>query len=171
MGSKDILDINSKNNDEEKDENDKMIKARSHRRNISLIVDNNDEDDDKSEEDEMRKEIRQRVASERMELFRKEEITASAVRLEVQSIFKKLQNRRTLKITETTIDYYRRIGLEHVRLLNDDEALRFIYEQLSRYITFNPKEIHRECDLNLLKEILLFTLKFDENHEIDDEAI
>ena len=61
-----------------------------------------------------------------MDLFRKEEITASAVRLEVTFIFKKLQNRRQFKITETTIDYYRRIGLQNVRLLKDDEALRYI---------------------------------------------
>ena len=100
------------------------------KRRESLI----DEDDQKTAASEKIKSQRQKMAAARMELFHKDEITASAVKMEVESMFNKLQNRRKLKITETTIDYYRRKGLKHVRLLQDDETLRYIFEQLSRYI-------------------------------------
>ena len=140
------------------------------KRNQSLI---DESDDMKTEESEKIKEQTQKMAAERMELFRKDEITASAVKMEVESIFGKLKNRRKLKITETTIDYYRREGLKKVRLLQDDEALRFIYEQLSRYVTFNPKEREQQFDLNVFKRILVNTLAFDSNsqYHIDDETI
>eukprot|EP01084_Bolivina_argentea_P018803 34987_1 len=93
-----------------------------------------------------------KIATKRMELFHKQEFTASAIKMEVESIFITLQNRRKLKVTETTIDYYRRHGLKNVRLLQDDESLRFIYEQLARYVTFNPLEMKTLFDLNLLKK-------------------
>ena len=62
-----------------------------------------------------------RIIVERMELFHKNAITASAVRNEISSIFDKIQQRRWNKIPEANIEYCRRDGLEGVGILQDDE--------------------------------------------------
>ena len=126
------------------------------------------DDDEDLDEDE-----RQRITLERMELFQKGQITATAVRDEVSSIFDKIQSRRRQKITESAIDYYRRYGLENVRLLQDDETLRYIFEQLSRFATFHPADMKNKCTANVLRRILYNTLEFGEDRQygIDDETI
>ena len=128
------------------------------------------QDDDKTEEAEKIIEHRQELAAKRMELFHKDEITATDIKKEIDSIFLKLKNQRKLKITESTIDYYRREGLRHVRLLRDDESLRFMFEQLSRYITFNPKEANKHCTKEKLKKILCNTVVFGK-YTIDEESV
>eukprot|EP01084_Bolivina_argentea_P194766 334238_1 len=129
-----------------------------------------DKDDDGSDDDEML-EMKNRIALERMELFLKGNITASAVRDEVSSIFDKIQSRRTNKINIPAIDHYRRNGLKTVRLLQNDEASLYILQQLSRYLCFHPKNMKEQCSVDLLKEIFYNTLTFGNDYEIDDEMI
>eukprot|EP01083_Nonionella_stella_P161426 528743_1 len=143
------------------------------RKRPSLIVSGAEDENDYSEEYEKRRAERRKVMQKRDEIFRKEQITALDIHDEITEIFRKLQHRRRYKITETTIDYYRRHGLEQVRLLQDDECLRFIYEQLARYITFNPHETKKECGLTMFKQILSYTVQFDAKgmYRIDEEAV
>eukprot|EP01083_Nonionella_stella_P213062 768781_1 len=128
--------------------------------------------DDYREENEAQQEEKQKIEQERWQQFYKQEITASAIQKELESMFDKLQARRDAKVSETTIDYYRRHLT--VRLLTDDELLRFIYEQMARYITFNPANIHDTCELHKLKLILIGTVSFDQaddKYKIDEETI
>ena len=108
---------------------------------------------------------------QRRELFEKEEITASAVQREIRTIFEKLQQRIRGRITIMSIEHYRRRKLRGVRLLQDDESLFYVFEQLSRHITFTPNMSKVECDSNLLKEILCENISFGDEYEIDEETI
>eukprot|EP01084_Bolivina_argentea_P313577 543028_1 len=121
------------------------------------------------ERNEAEEEERHKIIVGRMELFQKDAITASAVRDEVSSIFDKIQKARSEKITESTIDHYRRNGLK-VRLLQDDETLRFIFEQLSRYATFYPKSMKDEVNPDLLMDVFQ-KLEFGEEGSCIDEAM
>ena len=114
---------------------------------------------------------RAELAQERMRLFDKMEITAKSVQIEIESIFDKLQNRVKNRITESSIEYYRRKELKKVKLLQDDESLRYIFEQLSRYITFHPSAAKMECSFTLLRQILSEEKGFRKNYEIDQETI
>eukprot|EP01083_Nonionella_stella_P180070 641139_1 len=114
---------------------------------------------------------RQVIVKERMELFHKDAITASAIKDEVSSIFDKIQQRRTMKITESSIAYYRRNGLRSVRLLQDDETLRYIFEQLSRFATFYPENVKEECSMDVFRTILVHQKKFGSMYRIDEQTI
>eukprot|EP01083_Nonionella_stella_P280544 954373_1 len=57
-------------------------------------------------------------------------------------------------------EYYRRNGLRSVRLLQDDETLRYIFEQFSRFATFFPEEMKEECSIDIFRTILMYTMKF-----------
>ena len=131
------------------------------------------EKSEESKSEEWRKEERERAVEnrKRLLLFETQEITATAVQREIGSIFDKLQKRVANRVTETTIEYYRRKKLKDVRLLQDDESLRYLYEQISRYITFNPNAMKEQCDFLLLKKILCRTTEFRKDYEIDEETI
>eukprot|EP01084_Bolivina_argentea_P123568 218973_1 len=119
---------------------------------------------------------------QRLKLFQKHEITAKDVTIEVLSIFHKIQKRRENTITETTIDYYRRKMPDEVRILQDDEALRYVFEQLWRVETFETETMNHKCDSKKLKELLLLeddekqyqlcmTFGHDQKYKIDKETI
>ena len=128
-------------------------------------------DETKNEDWRQLQQQRAEINRQKRELFDNEEITASAVQKEIGSIFDKLQKRIRGRVTIMSIEHYRRKKLRKVRLLQDDESLYYLFEQLSRYITFNAKAMKRECDLNLLKEILHGNIKFGDDYEIDEETI
>eukprot|EP01083_Nonionella_stella_P122850 369792_1 len=122
-------------------------------------------DDYREEHDEKE----EKIEKERWHQFYKQEITAKAIQTELDSMFDKLQARRDAKVSETTIDYYRRHLT--VRLLTDDELLRFIYEQMARYITFKRSEIDKSCELQTLKTILIKTGEYERKYTIDVETL
>ena len=130
-----------------------------------LPPDEDDHNDGKTEEE------RATIVADRMELFHKGAITASAVRDEITSIFQNIQSRRANKITESTIDFYRRNGLKNAKILQDDESLRYVFEQLSRYATFYPKHMKQKASVDTLKQIFYNTLQFGDKYGIDDEVI
>eukprot|EP00485_Elphidium_margaritaceum_P015088 CAMPEP_0202731060 /NCGR_PEP_ID=MMETSP1385-20130828/186951_1 /ASSEMBLY_ACC=CAM_ASM_000861 /TAXON_ID=933848 /ORGANISM="Elphidium margaritaceum" /LENGTH=2462 /DNA_ID=CAMNT_0049397343 /DNA_START=90 /DNA_END=7479 /DNA_ORIENTATION=- len=136
-------------------------------KSVLRIADHSEAQDDLNEEKTA--ELKQ-IAQERMALFHNGAITASAVKEEISAIFDNIRKSRKLKLTESTIDYYRRVGLQNVRLLQDDEALRFVFEQLSRYATFYASKMKEKCTFALLREILCDTLDFGE-YEIDEAMI
>ena len=90
----------------------------------AMTGDNNEES--KTQEWERMQKRLSEIAVKRLELFDKQEITASSVQTEIGSIFDKLQDRVQNRITESTIEYYRRKKLRKVRLLQDDESLRYL---------------------------------------------
>ena len=107
----------------------------------------------------------------RRELFDNEEITASAVQKRISSMFDKLHQRIEGRVTIMNIEHYRRSKLREVRLLQDDDSLQYLFEQLSRYITFNPNAMNEECDSNVFRTILCETTTFGDDYEIDEETI
>jgi len=121
--------------------------------------------------DEEQEDAKTKITVQRLELFHKSSITASAVRDEVTSIVNNIRKSRKQKITETTVDYYRRNGLRHVRLLQDDECLRFVFEQLSRFATFYPAKMKEKCTFPMLRAILGELYQFGHDYEIDDEMV
>ena len=140
------------------DENEEKMRI-SHRLSAAHILEK--QQTQMEQEEKSNKEIAKRV-----ELFEKNQITAVNVQRELFSIFSKIQHRRQNRITDASIAYYRR-HLK-VKLLKNDEALKFIFEQLSRYCTFNPKEMNKEIDAKKLYQILRCT-KFGGGYKIDEE--
>eukprot|EP01083_Nonionella_stella_P230213 814037_1 len=112
----------------------------------------------------------------RVALFSKSEITARAIKREIETIYDRIKEKRKSKITVTNIDFFRR--QMHVKLLADEVSMNYIVNQLSRYATFYAEETKNvKCTFARLYNVLTNTKSFvmmkgkSKSYRIDDQMI
>eukprot|EP01083_Nonionella_stella_P178794 632759_1 len=104
------------------------------------------------------------LTKRRLELFSKSQITARAIKREIEAIYETIKKKRVARITTSNIDFYRRqMG---VKLLADEVSMNYIVNQLSRYATFCQNDaIALECTFAHLNDVLVNTHHFAREHD------
>eukprot|EP01083_Nonionella_stella_P230214 814039_1 len=116
------------------------------------------------------------LTKRRLELFSKSQITARAIKREIEAIYETIKKKRVARITTSNIDFYRRqMG---VKLLADEVSMNYIVNQLSRYATFYAEETKNvKCTFARLYNVLTNTKSFvmmkgkSKSYRIDDQMI
>eukprot|EP01084_Bolivina_argentea_P132267 233416_1 len=161
-------DIEPQHEKNKSNEQNNMIKK-------SDFFDDPDEEEENKNEKEQTKEKEKdenviekaKSKKQRTELFLQGQITAKDVTIELKSIFKKIQERREQRVTATSTEYYRRHlnvlqyenkqlkgNARKILLLEDDESLRFVFEQFARIAKFYPNKMTKKIKVADLYSIL-----------------
>eukprot|EP01083_Nonionella_stella_P098541 277150_1 len=130
--------------------------------------DESDHDHEKRELKRLEKKKQLHRNQQRIKLLHTAHLTASTVAKTVGFIFDQIRfgRKKKVKITSSTMEHY-----QHKLALafRNNDALKFVYSQLCRYIIFSPSSLSDECTADKLNEILS-TLSYDDHHVIDIES-